>query len=376
MRTHRSPRKISEQRRGSVIPMVAVMLPVTLGMSAFALNIAYLELNRTEMYVAADAAARAAGREFALQWDQKKAVEAGKAAGMRNPVGGKPFELIDSDFVFGEAVRANANSRYTFTRGGTSPNAVEVDVRRVKGSANGAIGSLVTFGGFSHDVDATISSRANQAEADICLVIDRSGSMAYASNEKAVATANPKSAHPDWWWGDNAPPSSRWRDLTSSVDVFVNEMRKTPMKENVALVTYSSSSGADVGLVSDYALINSGLNKYTKSFPGGSTAIASGIKTGQTVLSGASARVFSMKIMVLMTDGINNAGSSVTAAAEEAKKNNIMIFTITFSDEADQKSMKEVASIGLGKHYHAKNASDLENIFREISRQIPVLISK
>ncbi len=352
------------------------MLPVTLGMSAFALNIAYLELNRTEMYVAADAAARAAGREFALQWDQKKAVEAGKAAGMRNPVGGKPFELIDSDFVFGEAVRANANSRYTFTRGGTSPNAVEVDVRRVKGSANGAIGSLVTFGGFSHDVDATISSRANQAEADICLVIDRSGSMAYASNEKAVATANPKSAHPDWWWGDNAPPSSRWRDLTSSVDVFVNEMRKTPMKENVALVTYSSSSGADVGLVSDYALINSGLNKYTKSFPGGSTAIASGIKTGQTVLSGASARVFSMKIMVLMTDGINNAGSSVTAAAEEAKKNNIMIFTITFSDEADQKSMKEVASIGLGKHYHAKNASDLENIFREISRQIPVLISK
>jgi Mg-chelatase subunit ChlD len=158
--------------------------------------------------------------------------------------------------------------------------------------------------------------------------------------------------------------------------MFVNEMRKTPMKENVALVTYSSTSGADVGLVDDYTKINAGLDKYTKAFPGGSTAIASGIKTGQTVLSGAGARPYSMKIMVLMTDGINNAGSNVVDAAKEAAKNNIMIFTVTFSDEADQKSMKDVATTALGRHFHAKNASDLQNIFREISRQIPVLISK
>lgn len=358
------------------MPMMAIMLPVTLGMSAFAINIAYIELNRTEMYVAADAAARASGREFALNWDQKKAIEVGKAAGQRNPVGGKPFVLVDSDFVFGEATRSGINTRYSFTKGGSNPNAVQVDVRRVKGSANGSIGSLMAYGNMTADVDATITSRANQAEADICLVIDRSGSMAFASDEKATAAKNPKSASPDWWWGKAAPPQCRWRDLTGSVDLFVNEMRKTPMKENVALVTYSSTSGADVGLVDDYTKINSGLDKYTKAFNGGSTAIASGIKTGQNVLSGAGARPYSMKIMVLMTDGINNAGSSVVDAAKEAAKNNIMIFTITFSDEADQKSMQDVATTALGRHFHAKNASDLQNIFREISRQIPVLISK
>jgi Mg-chelatase subunit ChlD len=358
------------------MPMMAIMLPVTLGMSAFAINIAYIELNRTEMYVAADAAARASGREFALNWDQKKAIEVGKSAGQRNPVGGKPFVLVDSDFVFGEATRAGINTRYSFTKGGSNPNAVQVDVRRVKGSANGSIGSLMAYGNMTADVDATITSRANQAEADICLVIDRSGSMAFAADEKATATKNPKSATPDWWWGKAAPPTCRWRDLTGSVDMFVNEMRKTPMKENVALVTYSSTSGADVGLVDDYTKINAGLDKYTKAFPGGSTAIASGIKTGQTVLSGAGARPYSMKIMVLMTDGINNAGSNVVDAAKEAAKNNIMIFTVTFSDEADQKSMKDVATTALGRHFHAKNASDLQNIFREISRQIPVLISK
>jgi Ca-activated chloride channel family protein len=369
-------RRQSKQRLGGILPMIAVMLPVTLGMSAFAINIAYLELNRTEMYVAADAAARATGREFALNWDQTKAMTVGKAAGTRNPVGGKPFILEDADFVFGEATRANTNSRYTFTKGGANPNAVEVNVRRTKGSTNGAVSALFHYGNFSTGVDASISSRTNQAEADICLVIDRSGSMAYASNEKATYPPLPKASPPGWWFGNEAPSTCRWRDLTGSVDVFVNEMTKTPIMETVALVTYSNNAGADVGLVSDYTKISAGLDKYTKAFSGGSTNIAGGIQTGTTILGGNDARVFSMKIMVLMTDGIDTTGSNLVQAARDAAAKNIMIFTITFSDEADQKTMQSVAGIGLGKHYHAKNASDLQNVFREISRQIPVLISK
>jgi hypothetical protein len=49
---------------------------------------------------------------------------------------------------------------------------------------------------------------------------------------------------------------------------------------------------------------------------------------------------------------------------------------VTFSDEADQSTMKKVAEAGLGNHYHAKNATDLQNIFLDIARQIPVLITK
>jgi Mg-chelatase subunit ChlD len=369
----RSPIK---SRRGGIIPMVAILLPVTVTIAAFAINIAYLELNRTEMYVAADAAARAAGREYALTWDQKKAIEAGKKAAAQNTVGGKPLTLADSDFIFGEATRVDEKSRYTFVKGGSNPNAVEVSIRRTKGSSNGMLTSLMPIGKVSGDFEAVVSSRVNQVEADIALVIDRSGSMAYAADERAVYPPLPKSAPPTWFFGQEAPPVCRWRDAVSSVDVFLKELSKTPMKETVALITYANSAGTDQGLTTDYKKINDGLDKYTKAFSSGATNIAGGLAGGQTILTSVGARTFSAKVLVLLTDGIDTTGSDLVKAAKSAAEKKIMIFTVTFSDEADQTTMKKVAEAGLGNHYHAKNASDLQKIFLDIARQIPVLITK
>jgi hypothetical protein len=366
----------SKSRQGGILPLVAAMLPVTVGVAAFAINIAYMELNRTEMYVAADAAARAAGREYALKWDQAAAMTAGKAAAGRNLVGGKKFELSNADFAFGDATRSSETSRYTFTKGGSNPNAVEVDIKRIAGSDNGALTSIIPYAGFSGGTNATISSRVNQTEADICLVIDRSGSMAYAANEKAVYPPLPKAAAADWWFDKAAPNPSRWRDLAGSVDVFLKELDKTPMKETVSLVTYASTAGADVGLTTKYADISAGLGKYTTKFSGGSTSIASGMTSGATILCGKDARQFSTKIMVLMTDGIDTTGSDVVKAAKDAAAKGVMIFTVTFSDEADKTTMATVAKTGLGKTYHAASAADLANVFTEISREIPVLISR
>lgn len=360
------------------MPLVAVMLPVTVGLAAFAINIAYLELTRTEMYVTADAAARAAGREFALQWDQAKAITAGKAAASRNPVGGKDFVLEDSDFVFGQATRPSAASRYIFTKGGANPNAVEVDIKRTATSTNGAIASLIPYAGFTASVNSTITSRVNQAEADICLVIDRSGSMAYAATETANFPPLPSAALPTWWFGQAAPSPSRWRDLVGSVDVFLTGLESTPMTETISLVTYSSGAGADVGLTTNYNTIRTGLNNHTTAFHGGTTNIAGGINTGVSVLTGPGARQFTTKVMVLMTDGIDTISTPATlaAAASNAADEGIMLFTVTFSSEADITGMANLATIGSGRHYHATTAADLTNIFREITREIPVLISR
>jgi len=51
-------------RRGAVLVLLALVLPVVLMLSAYAMNLAYLELNRTELQISTDAAARSCGREL------------------------------------------------------------------------------------------------------------------------------------------------------------------------------------------------------------------------------------------------------------------------------------------------------------------------
>ena len=58
----RPPRvEYSSRRRGAMLPLVAILLPVLLVVGSLVINIAYMELTRTELQVASDAATRAAG---------------------------------------------------------------------------------------------------------------------------------------------------------------------------------------------------------------------------------------------------------------------------------------------------------------------------
>ena len=109
-------------RTGAVVPLFAIMLPVVLIIAAFAINIAYLQLNRTEMYIAADAASRAASREFATTNNKTRAIAMARTATNRNTVGGSPLLLGSGDIVFGESTRDDVSNRYSFSAGGKFPN--------------------------------------------------------------------------------------------------------------------------------------------------------------------------------------------------------------------------------------------------------------
>ena len=57
--------RINEKsRRGSVMALMAFLLPVLALLAAFCINSAQMQLNRTELIVATDASARAGGRAF------------------------------------------------------------------------------------------------------------------------------------------------------------------------------------------------------------------------------------------------------------------------------------------------------------------------
>ena len=367
-------------RRGAVIPMMAIMLPVVILLAAIAINISYLELNRSEMVIASDAVSRAAGREYMSTNSFNSARAKGRDAGSRNLIGGKPLQLSDGDFVFGQSQRTGLSDRYSFTAGGgtggSNPNAVEVTARRTTGSLDGPLGLLLPSILPRSTVESSQTSRSNQVEVDVVLVIDRSGSMAYAANEPAVFPPVPAAAPPGWLFNGPAPNPSRWRDLVEAVDVFLIELTASPINEMVGLATYNGNTNIDQLLSSDYNSIRGALGNYTNYFESGKTNIGGGINAGQNCFAMSGTRPFAARVMIVMTDGIDTVGSDPITAAVNAAKEKIMIFTITFAQEADQTTMETVAKKALGKHYHATNGANLSLVFKDIARQLPVLLSK
>lgn len=363
-------------RKGAVLVLMVIMLPVALMLCAFAVNLAYMELSRTELYSAADAAARASGREFTVTRSQALAISRGKATAQLNEIAGKPLTLSNNDFVFGTGSRPTL-SKYSFAPGGLHPNAVEVTARRLTGSSDGPISLLMPNLLGRSSFQAQRSSVSTQVEVDIALVIDRSGSMAYGAAEVAAFPPNPATAPLGWAFCDPAPPNSRWLNVVAAVDVFLNELETSPSNELVSLSSYNDASSSDQELTGDYELIRHALVPYTKSFCAGGTNIGGGINEGASALAlSPQARSNAIKVIVLLTDGIHNIGYNPKTAANAAVAGGVIIHTITFSDEADQSLMRSVASVGGGKHFHATSANDLIDIFQEIAKQLPTLLTR
>jgi Mg-chelatase subunit ChlD len=150
------------------------------------------------------------------------------------------------------------------------------------------------------------------------------------------------------------------------------------MKELVSLSTYNTDAGTDVGLTVDQSLIVQAMDKYTKNFNAGGTNITSGLDVGRLTLLSSTSRPYAAKVMIILTDGINNVGTKaqLIAAANLAKSKNIIIYTVTFSNEADKTTMAQIAAIGLGKHAHATSSTELQNIFKDIAKGLPLLLTQ
>ena len=102
-----SNRSTLPQRNGTVVVLVAIMLPVMLIICAIAINLSYIQLTRTELKIATDAAARAGGRAYSEFQDVNKAKDFAQRAAEMNLVGGEPLVLSTNEsareIMFGES---------------------------------------------------------------------------------------------------------------------------------------------------------------------------------------------------------------------------------------------------------------------------------
>jgi Ca-activated chloride channel homolog len=374
MKSRKLPRPA---RRGAMLVLIAICLPLCVIMAAFAVDVAWMQLVRTELRTATDAAARAGAKELSLSQNTAAARDRAKQAARRNKVAGEPLQLQNRDIQIGASTQPSSTSRFSFSSGGSRPNAVRVTGRRTNGSASGPVDLLFAGVLGVREFEPQQVATSTQLDRDICLVVDRSGSMMRGLFGSDVPGGACKPPH---------PTKSRWGNLRIAVQSFLDELDKTPQKEQCGLVSYSSDAQAcgrtytiseiNSELTNDYSIIRQEINKKSDAPVEGRTAISAGIDDGITVLTGAKSRPFALRTMVLMTDGIHNTGPEPVISARVAAQNDIVIHTVTFSVDADIRRMQDVAKATGGEHFHADDQKELVDIFKRIASTLPVMLTE
>ena len=365
-------------RRGVVVPLVAILLPVLLVLLGFSVDVAYMQSTQAELRMATDNAARAGAADLALNDNVASARARALQIAESNIVAGRPLQLTPGSIQFGRSM-PNQAGRYDFRLGIQPFNAVRVLGDRSSNSPQGGVplyfGSLIGREVFEPDTTA-IASFINY---DICLVLDRSGSMKrdLSADSQNMVPSNPRYCLP-------AVPTSRWAALSDAVDVFVDLVNASNASERVSLVTYGSdiegvgsfslcngkyrtteAATIDLPLTSNASLLQDEMAIWANSVFNGLTFIDLGILRGIQAVTGPGSRQSAEKVLVVLTDGRQTNGDAL-AAAEACADNGILCYTITFAEDADKSLMEEVARIGEGRHYHANTQQELIDAFGHV----------
>ena len=373
---------VTFKRRGAILPMFAVLIPLILTIGAFAINVAWMSLVDSEMQIASDTAARAAGTDFTNTQNITSARNRAKQAIQKNKVGGRTLTLTNPNIVFGESALVTPTSpagiaaftpkSVTQATLGTGPGQVWVNAIQINASQNFGFAEMpmpIPLLSSTNGYTPGATSTSSQFDRDIVLVLDRSGSM----NDYSTDTAS---------WGPAGPGQanygSRWRELAAAVAVFDSFLNQTPQNEKISLATFSTTSSQDVLLTYSTTAIETRLNQITNDFQGGSTAIGDGIGSGIGLLTDSTrTRTFAKKTMIVMTDGIQNTGSDPVSQAATAYQNyGIVVHAITFSNDADQVEGAAIAAAGGGIHYHAASGAALVSVFEELARTLPTMLTR
>lgn len=344
-RSRASVRHQARSRRGAMPILICVMIFAFLVTIAFSVDIAYMNLTKSELRTATDAAAKAAAETLARTQDLNAAIARGQAIALENRVANKPLELRASDFTFGKSELV-ASGKFEFRTSTGRINSVRVNSERTNTSLSG---SVPLFVGRALGVDSfqpRETSTATFIQRDIVLVVDRSGSML---------------------------DFNKFNDLRMAISLFLQILNNSPVDERVGLASYATTVSEDVQLTESLNLINDAMNRMPVA---GFTNISGGIDAGGRVMSRGRSKDFVERTMIVLTDGLQNRGRPALDAARDQAALGTSIHSITFGRDADRAAMQDVASIGGGRYFHANDGVELRRVFEEIALTLSTILTE
>ena len=121
------------------------------------------------------------------------------------------------------------------------------------------------------------------------------------------------------------------------------------------------------------AIENSLATRSTRAIAGGTT-MSAGIDRAVSILKGTNSLPLSNKVIILLTDGQWNAGRDPLLAAEDAAAAGITIHCVSMITNSQQ-TLTDVASTTGGQYYPTSNTTELQAAFRELARNLPIVLT-
>lgn len=201
----------------------------------------------------------------------------------------------------------------------------------------------------SHPVSYDAISPSQKYGIDIVLALDTSGSMRESGFSK------------------KQEGKSKFEISKEIISLFIDKR----VSDNIGIVVFGTFAFSASPVTYDHDGIKELLHMLSVEIAGKNTAIGEGIAQSIKTLSFGEAE---NRIIILLTDGINNSGSiSVKQAVELARDKNIKIYTIRVGHVKAYGSplLEKVSAQTGGKSFMAKNAKELENIYEDINKLYP-----
>ncbi len=190
-------------------------------------------------------------------------------------------------------------------------------------------------------------------------------------------------------------------DISTSMDVMdvkpsrleaakkaIGNFIENRTNDRIGLILFAGSSFTKCPLTLDYAVLKSFITPIKSGILEDGTAIGMAIANGVNRLKESSAK---SKIVILLTDGVNNRGLiDPRSAIELAVGEKIKVYTIGLgqngsflmdiddprfgrrrvrvNSEIDEKLLNEIADSTGARYFSAKNQKELEEIYTEINR--------
>ncbi len=184
--------------------------------------------------------------------------------------------------------------------------------------------------------------------------------------------------------------------LEAAKEVAINFVDARP-NDRIGLVIFSGESFTQCPLTTDHAIIKNLMGDIKTGMVADGTAIGMGLATAVSRIKDSKAK---SKVIILLTDGVNNMGAvAPQTAADIAKAFGIRIYTIGVGTigkalapvalypngqyvfdyvpvELDEKMMTGIAEITGGKYFRATNNNKLASIYKEIDRMEKTIVQE